>query len=305
MSMRVLVTGARGFIGTALIPALEAAGHTVRGSGRGVNPAVKDWRQADLTAPASLAGVCDACEAVIHLAGVAHTRAAAKEHEAVTVSGTRALLAQACDAGVGQFVFVSSIKVECAHDAYAESRRIGEDMVHACGLPSVTIVRPALVYGGGMRGNLGRLLRMADLFWPLPIPAGGARRSLVHRDDLVRVLVALLALRARDAVYTVTDGASYTLRDIYDLMRAAVGRPAVRYSLPQGLLPAVARFGDRMTRLTGRRCLWNSEALAPLLTSCTSDDRRIWDDLGMAPSHALGSSIAAMVAARGARRARP
>ena len=299
--MRVLVTGARGFIGAALIPALEAAGHAVRGVGRGAGPAMRDWRQADLTVPASLAGVCDACDAVIHLAGVAHTRAAAKEHQAVTVAGTRTLLAEARDAGVAQFVFVSSIKVECARDAYAESRRMGEDMVRACGLPSVAIVRPALVYGAGMRGNLERLLRMADLPWPLPVPSGGARRSLVHRDDLVRVLVALLAHRARDAVYTVTDGASYTVRDIYDLMRAAVGRPQARYALPEGVLPAVARFGDRVARLTGRRCPWDSEGLAPLMASCTSEDRRVWEDLGMAPEHTLASGIAAMVASRGMR----
>ena len=302
--MRVLVTGARGFIGTALVPALEAAGHTVRGVGRGARPAVKDWRQADLTVPGSLAGVCDACEAVIHLAGVAHTRAGAHEHEAVTVAGTRALLAEARAARVAQFLFVSSIKVECARDAYAESRRMGEDMVRACGLPSVVIVRPALVYGPGMRGNLDRLLQMADLSWPLPIPSGGARRSLVHCDDLARVLVALLAHRARDALYTVTDGASYTMRDIYDLMRAAVGRPAARYALPEGVVPAVARFGDWMTRLTGRRWPWNSEGLAPLLASCTSDDRRVWADLGMVPGYTLASGIAAMVAARDARGAR-
>ncbi len=300
--MRVLVTGARGFIGSALVVALEAAGYAVRGLGRGAG-SMEDWRQADFAAPDSLAGVCDGCEAVIHLAGVAHTRADGKEHEAVTVAGTRALLAEAREAKVAQFLFVSSIKVECARDAYAESRRMAEDMVRACSLPSVAIVRPALVYDAGMRGNLGRLLQVADLLWPLPIPRGGARRSLVHRDDLVRVLVALLAHRARDVTYTVTDGASYTMRDIYDLMRAALGRPASRHALPEGVVPAVARFGDRVTHWTGHACPWNSERLAPLLESCASDDRRVWDDLGMAPGHTLASGIAEMVAARGGHKA--
>ncbi|WP_298135540.1 NAD-dependent epimerase/dehydratase family protein [Acidiferrobacter sp.] len=294
--MRVLVTGASGFIGGALASALEAAGHTVRGLGRGPG-AVKDWHRADLGVPGSLAGACEDCEAVVHLAGVAHTRAAPHEHQAVTVEGTRALVAEARRAGVGRFVFVSSIKVECAHDAYAKSRAMAEGLVQACGLPSVVIVRPALVYGAGMRGNLERLLKAADLPWPLPIPRAGARRSLVHRDDLVRVLVALVAVRGGGAVYTVTDGTSYTLRDIYDVMRDALGRSPGRTALPAGLLAAVGRFGDHVARWVGR-CPWDTRSLAPLLESCVSDDGRVWGDLGMAPRYTLASGVADMVAAR-------
>ncbi len=294
--MRVLVTGALGFIGAALVPALEAAGYGVRGVGRGAG-SLADWRQADLTRPASLAGVCADCEAVIHLAGVAHTRAAGADHRAVTVEGTRALLAEARAAGVARFVFVSSIKAECARDEYADSRRAAEELVRAAGLPSCAIVRPALVYGPGMRGNLDRLLRLADQPWPLPIPRGLARRSLVHRDDLVRVLVALLPRHASTGTYTVTDGTPYTAREIYDALRAALRRPPVRAALPTGAVTALARFGDAVTRWTGRACPWDTRALAPLIESCVSTDDGVWKTLGMAPRYSLMQAVADRAAA--------
>ncbi len=294
--MRVLVTGALGFIGSALVPALEAAGHAVRGLGRGAG-SLADWRQADLTRPVTLAGVCADCDAVIHLAGIAHTRASGADHGAVTVAGTRALLAEARAAGVGRFLFVSSIKAECARDAYADSRRAAEALVREAGLPSCAIVRPALVYGPGMRGNLERLLRLADHPWSLPIPRGLARRSLVHRDDLVRVLVALASRPAATATYTVTDGMPYTAREVYDAMRAGLARPAGRLALPAGLVTALARFGDGVTRWTGRSCPWDTRALAPLLESCVSADDGVWKALGMAPRHTLTQAVADMAEA--------
>lgn len=291
--MRVLVTGALGFIGVALVPALEAAGYGVRGLGRGVGP-LADWRQADLTRPASLAGVCVDCDAVIHLAGVAHTRASGADHRAVTVEGTRALLAEARAAGVTRFVFVSSIKAECAQDEYGDSRRAAEELVRAAGLPSCAIVRPALVYGPGMRGNLDRLLRLADHPWSLPIPRGLARRSLVHRDDLVRVLVALVPRQASNVTYTVTDGTPYTAREIYDALRIGLQRPPARSALPAGAVTALARFGDAVTRWTGRSCPWDTRALAPLLESCVSTDDSVWGTLGMAPRYTLTQAVAEM-----------
>ncbi len=294
--MRVLVTGALGFIGTALLPALEAAGYGVRGLGRAAGP-LADWRSADLTSPASLAGVCADCDAVIHLAGVAHTRASGADHRAVTVEGTRALLAEARAAGVAQFLFVSSIKAECARDEYADSRRAAEELMRKAGLPSCMIVRPALVYGPGVRGNLKRLLQLADHPWPLPIPRGLARRSLVHRDDLVRVLVALLSGHAHTATYTVTDGMPYTMREIYDVMRVGCGRRVGRYALPAGALTALARFGDGVTHWTRRPCPWDTSALAPLLEACVSTDDGVWGAIGLTPRYSLAQSVAGMVEA--------
>lgn len=301
--MRVLVAGATGFIGQPLVAALIEAGCEVRGLARS-RPQASTWHQGDLTQRLSLRGCCADRDVIYHIAGVAHTRASAAQHQAVTVTGTEALLEEAVRAGVTRFIFMSSIKAECSDDDYAESRRAAERLVYAAGFATTVIVRPALVYSPGMRGNLDRLLAVAALRWPLPVPRGGASRSLVHRDDLLRVLLALRFLPSFRGTYTVTDGSPYTLRTMYDLMRKGFGRGVASYALPQGLLPWAARVGDRVSRAIGRPCLFDSRSLAPLVEACVSEDMRVWHDLGLRPHYSLSSAMPALVAAHCAARAR-
>lgn len=295
-TMRVLVTGATGFIGQALVAALVAAGVEVRGLGR-TAPAGCEWRPGDLTMVESLRGACADTEVVLHLAGIAHTRALGSQHTEVTVAGTRALLAEARRAGVRQFIFVSSIKAQCSDDEYARSRLAAENLVRAASFPLMAIVRPGLVYGPGMKGNLARLLSLAARGWPLPVPEGGALRSLIHRDDLVRVLVALIGASSTSSPYVLTDGRAYTLRAIYDEMRAGFGYRPIVYALPPAFFERIARLGDRVARWTARPCPWDSKALAPFLQSCFSDDRRVWDDLGLKPLYSLASAMPGLVSA--------
>jgi len=294
--MRVLVTGATGFIGQALVPALLACGAQVRGLGRSALPGLA-WHTADLTQASSLRGCCADIEVVLHLAGIAHTRAVGSRHEEVTVMGTRALLAEAVSSQVRRFIFVSSIKAGCSDDAYARSRRAAEDLVRDAGLAATAIVRPALVYSPGMKGNLAHLLAAAAHGLPLPLPRGGAVRGLIHRDDLVAVLMALLRAPKSAATYTVTDGHPYTLREIYDAMRQGFGRRPSPYALPMALFERIAQFGDRVSALMGRPCAWDSQALAPLLESCFSEEGQVWRDLALEPRYSLASAMPALVAA--------
>lgn len=288
--MRVLVTGATGFIGQALVPALVSANLPVRGLGRSPLPGL-EWHQGDLTEASSLQGCCADIDTVFHLAGVAHTRARASLHEEVTVQGTRNLVKEARAAKVRQFIFVSSIKAGHSEGSYAQSRRAAEDIVREAGFPASAVVRPALVYGPGMRGNLAHLLNAAARGLALPIPRGGAVRSLVHRDDLVAVLIALMHARPSFALYTVTDGQPYALWDIYDAMRKGFGYRSVRYSLPQGSIEKIGRFGDRISAVIGRPCPWDSRALAPVLESSFSHDDRVWHDLALRPRYSLASAL--------------
>lgn len=208
---RLLVTGANGFIGSALSRALAARGMNVTALMRrppsssfaGETVVLSSY---EALAPRHLQGH----EAVIHLAGHAHApgmRAAERERlftEDVRLA--RLVAERAASAGVSRFVFVSTIKVLGEHsgsrpfdhrsapapaDAYARARLAGEQAVRevaeAAGMAWV-VVRPVLVVGEGARGNLDALLRWLSAGRPLPFAGMNNRRSLIGLEDLCELL---------------------------------------------------------------------------------------------------------------------
>ncbi len=227
---RVLVTGASGFIGSALAPALAAAGLSVRIASRRSCPdgevveAVRvgelggghDWSRA-------LAGV----DAVVHLAGPAHARASEHALRAAIVDGTEALAEQAVSAGVERFVFMSSIKAgEGRADGYGGAKRAAEDAVLAhAGLRPVAL-RPPLVFAANAKANFARLLRIADT--PLPLPFAGIdnKRSLISLPSLVAAIAAVLrAPEGRSGVFDVADDPPLSTPEIVAALRRGLGRP--------------------------------------------------------------------------------
>lgn len=241
--MNCLVSGATGFVGRQLCEYLIGQGEPVTAlSLSGGSLADGSPTQAlDLTGPGlitlSLAGI----DVVYHLAGIAHRQAQAAAYRAVNYESTLRLAEHAAEQGVRHFVFLSSVKAmgppaddhvrleddctepndpyglwkwraECAlRDAYSES-----DM-------SVVILRPTLVYGPGVKGNLALLAKGVRAGMPRPVALGG--RSMVAVDDLV-MLLHMLGRGNYPGVPTwiVSDGESYSTRRIYDAMRRALDR---------------------------------------------------------------------------------
>jgi nucleoside-diphosphate-sugar epimerase len=212
----------------------------------------------------------DGVDTVFHLAGIAHRRAPETACEQVNNRATVALARAAATAGVKCFIFLSSVKamgpapddrpraeheVFPAEDAYGRSKWAAECALRdefAGSAMSVIILRPALVYGPGARGNLQLLATAVRRGLPRP-PAGGAR-SMVSSRDLVE-LMSLLASAPPAGVHTwiVSDGHDYTTRGIYDLMRRArdlgTGRawlPGWGWRLAAGLID-LARPGDPLS----------------------------------------------------------
>jgi nucleoside-diphosphate-sugar epimerase len=247
--VRLAITGATGFVGGRLLEQALEAGHEVaaltrrpQGERRGVTwvPGALDDRQA-------LQRLVEGTEAVIHVAGVISGTKA--EFDAGNTGGTLNLLASATSAGLRRFVHVSSLAArEPDISLYGASKAKAEDVVRSSGL-DWAIVRPPAVYGPGDRETL-ELFKAAKL-GIVPLPPGG-RLSLIHADDLSRLLLALAAPDAPSKVlYEPDDGRAdgWTHREFADALAAAQDRRALALPVPA----AVIRLGARLDGLVRRR----------------------------------------------------
>jgi nucleoside-diphosphate-sugar epimerase len=188
--MRVAVTGGTGFIGRALLGLARHGGIEVEALTRRPQDPLSGvtWHAGDLSSPEALAALVAGVDAVVHLAGTvsATNRAAFVEGN---VAGTARLLEAARTAEVKRFIFVSSLAArEPALSAYGASKSEAEALVRQDEVPW-TIVRPPAVYGPGDRDML-ELFRAAA-WGVVPMPRGG-RASMIHVDDLARLLLSLV-----------------------------------------------------------------------------------------------------------------
>ena len=239
------ITGATGFVGQALIDRALAEGCTVRALTRRDQPHRKGltWVHGDLADAKALAKLMRRAEAVIHVAGVVN----APDRDgfvAGNVAGTLSVVEAAKKAGVPRFVFVSSLSArEPRLSDYGASKARAEKLVRASGL-DWTIVRPPAIYGPRDREML-ELFRLAR--WRvLPMPPRAGRASLIHVDDLARLLLALVPAERRTAhkVIEPDDGKPGGWSH-YELARAigwAVGRRPWVLHMSQPMLGRIARF---------------------------------------------------------------
>lgn len=280
--MKVLITGANGFVGRATGATLLAAGHEVCGAVRravslpaGVTPVAPP----DLGPDADWRPALDGVEAAIHTAARVHqVRAAAADPDAairaVNVEGTRALAEQAAAAGVRRFVFVSSIKAlsdgradgrsycdddaPAPTDAYCRSKAEAEDALRALAARTgleVVILRPPLVHGPGIGANFGALVTLVRRGLPLPFGAIANRRSLVGVDNLADAL-RFVADHSKAAGKTllVRDGEDVSTPELIRRLVRTMDRLARLVPVPPGLLRAGLRLigrGAMADRLLG------------------------------------------------------
>ena len=260
--MKVAVTGASGFIGNALCPALARKGHEV---------VALDARRP--------VGALPATQALIHLAGIAHRHASGQELDAVNVRLTEQMARLARAAGA-RFLFLSSVKVhgDESHeafserspikpqDAYGASKARAEDSLRAiAGLP-LTVIRPPLVYGPGVKANFLALMQAIARGWPLPLGSIENRRSFIYVGNLVDAIVRSLDA---DGTYLVSDGEPVSTPQLCREIGVAMGRAARLLPWPSALLPR------------------------KLTASLQIDDRAIRDRLGWRPPFTRGQGLRA------------
>lgn len=281
--MKIVVTGAAGFVGSALVRRLAAEGcDVVAPVRRAVAPGpagVRYVEGADLARPQCWAEVLEGADAVIHAAARVHRlRDDAADPEAeyrrANVDGTRALAERAAAAGVRRFVFLSSIKVNGEAsppdrpfraedpprpgDAYARSKLAAEQLLLAMGRDprlECIVVRPPLVYGPGVRANFRSMMTLVARGVPLPLGAVRAKRSLIALDNLVDLLwLCARHERAAGRVWLASDGEDLTVPDLLRRLGDALGRPARLVPVPPRLLDWAARIAGK--RDLARRLLW-------------------------------------------------
>ena len=245
--MKLAVTGATGFVGGHLLARAIEAGHQVRALTR--QPQEQrdgiTWVEGALDRPGSLANLVDGSDAVIHVAGVINAPDA-DGFEAGNVAGTAAVLAAAEQAGVKRFVHVSSLAArEPGLSLYGASKARSEALVEASSL-STAIVRPPAVYGPGDRETL-ELFRMAERGIVLLPPRG--RLSLIHVDDLARLLLALADAGAPNLLIEPDDGrdGGWTHEQFGKALGTAVGRNVAAFHAPRAMLRLAAGI-DRLLR---------------------------------------------------------
>lgn len=186
----IAITGATGFVGQSLLDRAGEAGIEVRALARKPQQKRKgvDWIGGDLDDAMALARLCASAEAVVHVAGVVNALDPAG-FEDCNVVGTLNAIEAARNAGVPRFIFVSSLSArEPELSAYGLSKARAEKLVQASGL-DWTIVRPPAIYGPRDR-EMFELFRTAK-WGVIPTPKDG-KASLIHVDDLARLLLALL-----------------------------------------------------------------------------------------------------------------
>ncbi len=246
-SLKIAVTGGTGFVGARLLAVLGTEGHDIRALTRRPveNAAGLTWISGSLEDSQALNRLAEDADAIIHVAGVINSDAAG--FEAGNVQGTAAIVEAAKAQRVRRLVHVSSLAArEPQLSRYGASKARSEALVQSSGL-DFTIVRPPAVYGPGDRETL-ELFRMARRGLILLPPEG--RLSLIHADDLARLLIAFAVTKAPQPLAEPDDGkpGGWTHRELALALGDAVGRKGIALSMPR---PAV-RVGALLDGLIRR-----------------------------------------------------
>jgi len=306
MSPKVLVTGAGGFVGEALVFRLLQDGNyrpiaAVRGQTRllGLCP-VQSFDLLDEVRTPALEDV----QIIVHAAARVHVMQeqaedVLAEFRRINVDGTLRLARRAVSAGVKRFIFISSIKVNgettipgkpfTADDAprpldpYSVSKLEAELALMQLGRDSgmeVVIIRPSLVYGPGVKANFRSMMEWLDKGIPLPLGSIRNRRSLVSVANLVSLIIACLDHpAAANQVFLVSDGIDLSTTQLLRHLSSALGRVACLIPFPASLLTLVAS-------LLGRRAI--AQKVCSSLQVDINKNREI---LGWAPPVGIGRAM--------------
>jgi nucleoside-diphosphate-sugar epimerase len=263
----VLVTGCNGFIGRHLVPYLAAQGRRVIAASRTApifeNRNIACVQLPNLSEPFDWQPLLQDSDAVIHLAGIAHTPADEDTYDRVNHQAT-ARLAKAAQQHGTHLIFVSSIAAQSGSssehelteddtprptNAYGRSKLAAEQAIRASGV-AFTILRPVVMYGEGEKGNFAFIHKISRL--PIPLPFGGlkAKRSVLSIQNLCSAVEFVLTnSRARREAFIVSDPEPVAVPELIARHRATLGRSP-------GTLPIPEQWIELSLKAIGQHAIW-------------------------------------------------
>ena len=277
--MKILLTGANGFIGEYLYDALKVKGHEIQTVTRNSEPKFGNKNIAcDLEQESNLDHIIGENEVVVHLAGRAHVMSdmganKAEVYKSANTDVTRKLAESAHRMGVRRFVFLSSVKVNgektqynCPftldatpnpQDDYGISKLRAENALRsACANTSMdyVIIRTPLVYGKGVKANFASLNRIVQSGIPLPFAAINNQRSFISLYNLVDVLtLSITSSKAPNSTLFVSDGQDLSTPDLVKAIAHSHGVRARLFWVPEVILRTFAEL-FRKVGLYSRLC---------------------------------------------------
>jgi len=285
----VLVTGGTGFVGKILLRELIKSGEDLRLLSRrkveGVESVICDF-QTDEIPLDSLKNI----DTIFHLAGFAHDFKDASKieniYKHINIQASVALAELAVKNKVTNFIFVSSVKAGgtsikgiCSSEddqrepegIYGKTKRDAELKILEIGRQSsmnVVVIRSSLVYGPKVKGNLRKMFLGIQKGWFPPLPETGNTRSMIHVDDLVRVLLFVAKDdRTNGEIYIATDGIKYSSCQIYEILSSISGKKTPNWKIPIFLFSFVALLSPKIRykvkKLLGDEC-YSSKKLKSL-----------------------------------------
>ncbi len=306
--MKVVVTGAAGFVGRALCKHLLAHGHMAVSAVRQASGQPHEVDVGNIDAATNWHHALTGSDAVVHLAARVHVMNDAAQNplalfRATNLDATLNLARQAAQAGVKRFVFISSIKVNgegrdtpyretdvpAPEEAYAISKWEAEQGLRKIAADTgleIVILRPPLVYGPGVRANFFQLMRAVERGWPLPLGAIRNHRSLLYLGNFVDAI--RLSVEHPDAAgqtFLLDDGQAVSTPELIRAVARAKGRSARLLAVPVGVL-----------KLAGS-LLGKHAAVARLTSSLFVDSSAIRSRLGWTPPYTMRQGLDATVAA--------
>jgi nucleoside-diphosphate-sugar epimerase len=266
--MKILVTGANGFVGSQLSETLAKSGHEVRNTARSLasnSSTTRELITCDLESVDNLDHLTTGCDAIVHLAGRAHVMSdnpATSEslYVSANVDVTRKLAQSAARTGVKRMILMSSVKVNGEsttintpftaqdipnpQDPYGRSKTQAEqalwEITSTSDLEGV-VIRPPLVYGPGVRANFASLIGIVGRGLPLPLGSIQNKRSFVSLDNLVDLIsTTVQSPNAAGNTFLVSDGHDLSTPELVRSIASALDQSPKLFPFPSALLKLAA-----------------------------------------------------------------